>query len=377
VEGLVMSLLLARIAQAHRNIGPNWQDTVLSLEPFSFCRFKEASGAVAIDISGNAHDGAYVGNPVRGAGSLVLSDANGKSFTTSSGPNAATIPCLAGQPGYTHILCGAMGSSKYGTSPVVTRWPNNGRYYMLNTSIPTVSGNNIVDSLSAPLVDNLPHIHILRTNTATNKFTLATDVTGGFKTGWTDASPNSASVGYNYGFNEGPIGNFGESATWGRYLTDEEVFQLIMAWRGETVNSSSPVARYWRMYCTAKQNTDGYMNLISMAFRATPGGYCHGFQSEITTSQSSVYQSYDAHTALKGNGFWHSNSQAAPWWAAVDFGRPVPVAELMMQGANVVGRQPKDFKIQSSDDGSTWIDRATYTGVTGWDLTTQRRFSVP
>lgn len=376
-----MSLMLARIAQAHRSTGPSWQDTVLSLAPYSFLRFKESSGSVATDISGNAHDGAYVNNPTRGGMSLVLSDPNGKSFLTAVGPNAATIPCQSGQEGYTHVLCGSMGTAKYGISPVLTRWPSNGSYYMLDQAIPRVSNQNIVDAVSALLTNNQPHIHIIRSSTALNKLTLACDVTGGVKTSWAIGSPASASVGYNYGYNEGPIGNFGESATWPRYLSDEEVLQLLLAWRGEVVNTSSPVARYWRLWITANQSGDSYINLTQIAFRATPGGYCHGFQSEISTNQSSVYQSYNAHVALKGystGGFWHSNSQSPPWWCSVDFGRPVAVAELALTGGNVAGRQPKDFKIQSSDDGSTWTDRATYTGITGWvSPFVERRFSVP
>lgn len=372
--------LSARARINHMSSGPSWQEAVLALSPYSFLRFKETSGSVAYDISGNGNNGAYVNNPTRGGVSLVPSDPSGKSFLTASGPNAATIPCNSGQNGYTYMVAANLGTgSGYGATPVMTRWPSNGAYYMVQAGYVRYNGQNVIDTLGSRYTDSAPHLHIIRTDHAAGLFQQSSENGGGYISLACNTSPASASVGYNYGYNEGPIGSFSESSTWDRLLTDEEVFSLIMAYRGDVVSPSSPSARYWRLYITANQGGDGYINLAQIAFRATAQGYCHGWQSQITTDQSSIYSGYNAHSALKDtNGFYHSASQAPPWWASVDFGRPVSVAELALTGANVAGRQPKDFKIQSSDDGSVWVDQASYTGITGWASPfVERRFSVP
>lgn len=122
------------------------------------------------------------------------------------------------------------------------------------------------------------------------------------------------------------------------------------------------------------------MNLTNMSLRATPGGYNQCSLSGGSANQSSVYQSYVALPAFKNiRGFWHSGSQAAPWWAYYDFGagNERAVAEIAITGGNVVGRQPKDFQIQTSPDGLAWTTVANYTGVTGWVLNVERRFAIP
>lgn len=56
-----MSLILSRIAQAHRNVAPSfYSDLVMADSPLGYWKLGETSGTVAADTSGNGHDGTYV-----------------------------------------------------------------------------------------------------------------------------------------------------------------------------------------------------------------------------------------------------------------------------------------------------------------------------
>lgn len=372
---------LARLAQAHRSglAVANWQSTILGMSPYSFLRFKETSGSVAADISGNNRPGAYVNSPILMGDSLVPSDPAGRSFASASGPKGATIVCSAGKPEFSMVVCAKVGSSSFGYIPALANWNGSNAYYWMGPDgTPRLSSVDMEDARSSLLTDNKPHIHIIRISNTSGKSTLATDVSGGYGV-VAPLNTAVASVGYNQGANDGLIGQFGETAVWDRYLSDDEVLKAILAWRGDTPNPLSVSARYWRMYCTANQRGDGYLNMASIAFRVTRDGYCHGAQPVIVTNQSSVSGGHDAHSCMKGDGlgYWASDSQSPPWWASVDFGRPVQVAEVAMIGANITGRQPKDFQIQSSKDGVNWVDRAVFTGVTGWNTVTERTFPIP
>ena len=371
---------LARLAQSHRNngIATGWQATVVSLAPYSFLRFKETSGSVAADSSGNNRAGAYVNSPILMGESLVPSDPAGRSITSGLGPRGATILGHAGQTDFTMIFCAKVGDASFGGIPALVNWNGNDAFYWMGQNgRPKLGSTEVIDARSILLTDGKPHIHVIRTKAG--KSTLATDVSGGYAAESLYTSAATISVGYNTGTNSGLVGQFGEPAVWDKYLSDDDVLKAILAWRGDEVNPLSVSARYWRVYCTATQKGDGYLNMASIAFRAVREGYCHGAQPEIVTDQSSFVPGKDAHSCLKGDGLgnWQTEYQTTPWWASADFGRPVQVAEVAMKGINVAGRQPKDFIIQSSPNGIDWVDRATFSGITGWNTVTERSFQVP
>jgi hypothetical protein len=244
-----------------------------------------------------------------------------------------------------------------------------------------LNGYNYTYTSVPRLVDGQPHLYIIRANAS--RTSIDTDVGGDFRATGLGALPSTgatAGIGWNYGFNEGESGQYGEAASWNRVLTDDEVTSLIFSWKGEVVKPFTPKARFWRIYITATEANDGYVNVSQLALRATPNGYNQGSLSGGSATESSVYGGYTSYGCFKDvGGFWYSNSQAAPWWAAYDFGVGIEraVAEIAITGVNVAGRQPKDFQIQISSDGTTWTTVATYTGVTGWALGIERTFAIP
>ncbi len=144
-------------------------------------------------------------------------------------------------------------------------------------------------------------------------------------------------------------------------------------------------ARIWRLNVTASADGGAYMNILEIDLRESAGGInaCNGSGGTASESSaySSVYTSKEAFFQPHPSGttyFWHSASQTAPWWAKFDFGPTLKksIMEVSITGANIAGRQPKDFSIDYSDDGVTWKTRKSFSGVTGWVIGTPKVFSL-
>lgn len=145
--------------------------------------------------------------------------------------------------------------------------------------------------------------------------------------------------------------------------------------------------RYWRILITAINGSTGYAAIQEIEFHKTPGG------SDITTpatpaSASSFYSTLK-NTALKSvdDNFtdyaysaWVSASNAdAPHWLSYDLGSPVDVTEIMIWPQyHSLGntRAPKDFSVETSNDGTTWRTVKTFSGVTKWSYGTPKSFSL-
>lgn len=140
-----------------------------------------------------------------------------------------------------------------------------------------------------------------------------------------------------------------------------------------TVIDPAVSARYWRIYITASERNDGYMNLGLISLAASPGGPNECGSGTGTSSSDYGYPLYASEAFNKplppaaAYPFWHSSYETT-WWAKYDFGpgNSVAVRELRIWGVNVAQRAPRDFVVQYSHDGSTWTTVASFTGVTGW-----------
>lgn len=69
-----------------------------------------------------------------------------------------------------------------------------------------------------------------------------------------------------------------------------------------------------------------------------------------------------------------------PLWLKYDFGTPTVVTEMAMIAQHSTetaspSPSPKDFKVQGSDDDSTWTDLIAPASQTGWTPAEQRIFS--
>lgn len=127
--------------------------------------------------------------------------------------------------------------------------------------------------------------------------------------------------------------------------------------------------RHWRLYVTAVANGGGYVAIEEFAFVGADGAV---LSVGGTPSASSEYPGgYQASKAFDGNfsTLWHSGTGSLPQWLAYDFGSAVEVVGVrIMPRQENVNQSPKDFKLQYSDDGSSWADAFSIAGVTSWSL---------
>lgn len=135
---------------------------------------------------------------------------------------------------------------------------------------------------------------------------------------------------------------------------------------------------HWRVNVSEVQASFSLaISLIEM--RATPGGanQCVGG----TASAKSVFGSYDAINAFTSDvGTAWMTTEARPQWVAYTFPAPVSVTQVLLRVATTAhgghNQDPKDFTIEYSDDGISWVVAATVTNQTGWGNNEARLFAV-
>ena len=85
---------------------------------------------------------------------------------------------------------------------------------------------------------------------------------------------------------------------------------------------------------------------------------------------SSFVVNWEPWTAFKGPYHTHANGwatavgQYANSWLRWTLVRPLDLARLKLVGSATANQSPRDFALQWSDDGLTWTDRKTFTGIT-------------
>lgn len=137
--------------------------------------------------------------------------------------------------------------------------------------------------------------------------------------------------------------------------------------------------RYWRLYID--QNDGGsYCGFTEVEFRGSVGGsnLLTAQTADGTVSASSWVNGSNA--AWKGadgdyssSGWLSSTNDKNQWWQ-YDFGGDdhsgspsANVAQIAITGSwNAPSSSPRDFRLQWSDDGSTWNTVLTKTGEVGW-----------
>lgn len=135
--------------------------------------------------------------------------------------------------------------------------------------------------------------------------------------------------------------------------------------------------RYWRIYITAN-NGDSYTGIAEVEFRDASDTDLTS--PSMTVDQSSFFSSsVGANTVNNSFGsVWVTNGGAMPQWVSYDFGSavdPKSVA-IALEAYAISTRAPRDFKIQYSDDGSSWTDQASITGQTSWTADTFKVFPI-
>lgn len=140
--------------------------------------------------------------------------------------------------------------------------------------------------------------------------------------------------------------------------------------------------RFWRAYITNNQGASSYGTVAELSMAAVPGGadQCSGgtaSSSGAANSLNAAYMAFDDDPAQKWTAD-HQPVEANPTWVQYDFGAPVGVAEIRMQGciAGQEGFAPKDVFFQVSDNGVAFRTAATYRNLPSWDGAEVRTFST-
>lgn len=138
--------------------------------------------------------------------------------------------------------------------------------------------------------------------------------------------------------------------------------------------------RYWRIYITAI-GSGSYAGFCEIELRASPGGADMTDTGTVITvsSGSGSQRVVDNNIDLA----WSTSAQAAPWWVSADMGiytlgQAVYAAELAIwpNPTSTAANSPKDFVVQGSNDGATWTDVKSFSGVVGWVAGTPKIFSL-
>lgn len=137
--------------------------------------------------------------------------------------------------------------------------------------------------------------------------------------------------------------------------------------------------RYWRIYVDAN-NGFTQTGIVEIEFREVLWG------ADVTAPGTTAPFSGGAGSDFSGDGPGNAfdDSSASSWvrgtgspcWVGYDFGAsPKDIAQVSIL-CDASTLDPKDFRVQSSDDGSTYTDEATITGQTGWQTNIPRHFVV-
>lgn len=129
--------------------------------------------------------------------------------------------------------------------------------------------------------------------------------------------------------------------------------------------------RYWRIYFTAGESS--YVGVCEVQFikagvnQATGGGAA----ASSTFTGLAPTNAFDGSTSTD----W-ANNGGFPAWLAYDFGTPKSIDSVRLQARSFTGQGPKTFKIQYSDDNSTWGDALTVTSAPTWASLEARTYTL-
>lgn len=147
---------------------------------------------------------------------------------------------------------------------------------------------------------------------------------------------------------------------------------------------SPPVsARYWRLFINSPVGgTSDYSEISELEMFTLIGG------SDVTTGgtpiASSAFGGSVAANAFDGTkpggSVWISGAASAPQWIGYDFGagNPQAIVAIAISISGSTGRAPRDFQVEYSADGSTWLSANwVVTGQIDWTGSQTRTYTKP
>lgn len=151
---------------------------------------------------------------------------------------------------------------------------------------------------------------------------------------------------------------------------------LLMAMAGIQSSAVLPPYRYWRIYITLLNSGGANVGLEEIELRGTVGG------ADLTTGVTPVLassflddgagSSYPPSATVDGYvdspfSLWYSATGAGfPHWARYDLATAQAVAQVAIKPYPSAASTPRDFKIQGSNDGTSFTDVKAFTGVASW-----------
>lgn len=148
--------------------------------------------------------------------------------------------------------------------------------------------------------------------------------------------------------------------------------------------------RYWRIFITGNNGggSDQSTIICELEMSNTPGGpnLCSGGSGIASTNYNSwgwtLAGAFDGNKTSFPNG-WAATPHAAPGgvpaYLGYVFPAPVSINEVRITSRNdsLQAYSPKDFIIQSSENGVDWLDHWAVSNQTGWTAGEERTFTRP
>lgn len=144
-----------------------------------------------------------------------------------------------------------------------------------------------------------------------------------------------------------------------------------------------PAYKFIRIHITENNNDPSYTGIGECVMASTAGGAQQAAggtaraSSQFTTGSGAAYQAFDGDTTGASNGWVTSADMAIPSWLEYEFPAAKQIVELrMFNQVNQYTRVPKAFVVRGSNNGSTWTDIKSFSGVTGWANQVPEVFSL-
>lgn len=143
---------------------------------------------------------------------------------------------------------------------------------------------------------------------------------------------------------------------------------------------------YWRLLTQANNGANFNVGLRRIQFRGYTGGPDQS-AGGTPLSSSNYSASYtvafaygpdNAALADANNSWATANNDKVGSWIGYHFPTPVPVGEvaLLALKTDPNTQMPRDFDIQYSDNGTTWVTAKSITGASAWGAGELRTFAV-
>lgn len=168
--------------------------------------------------------------------------------------------------------------------------------------------------------------------------------------------------------NSGPIGT--ETLT----ITNQQLTRTA-------IGTMEELYSHYRIIIDSNQIASGYARIVELELLDSSGIDLFDAFSVISRSSSNYGVSFGPEKAIDNDGVdrWTSSSAGGTDWVSYEFPQKVKAHKVSIQNyPSTAGnyQQPKDFRIQGSIDGSTWVTLKTVTNEIDWTGGERRVFDI-